>query len=125
MPTTTIIRQAHPTVPLGNVISQSPAAGVAVDPDSVVTLYISLGPDETEVPAIIALDIVAANAAIAAATLVKGAVTYVVNPANLYQITAQNPPATTQVDTGTPVDYTVNVAGTVVAASSRSRGRRH
>jgi hypothetical protein len=44
MPSTLVVYQNHATVPEGEVIRTDPAAGAVVDPDSTVTIYVSLGP---------------------------------------------------------------------------------
>jgi hypothetical protein len=44
MPATLVVYQNHGTVPEGEVIRTDPAAGEVVDPDSTVTIYVSLGP---------------------------------------------------------------------------------
>ncbi len=45
MPLTTVtVTQYHGSVPAGEVIRTDPEAGEAVDPNSVITIYVSLGP---------------------------------------------------------------------------------
>jgi serine/threonine-protein kinase len=124
MPTVNKLYEAHPTIPAGTFIRQSPAVGTPVARDAVVTIWISLGPATTAVPNIVGLDIVAAQAAILQATLVRGAVTYTITPLNTYKVTAQSPAAASQVATGSTVGLTVNVLGEVTAVTVRGHGSR-
>ncbi len=50
-----VVEQADGTVPDGQVISTSPAAGQAVDRGSSVTVFVSSGPQKTSVPDVVGL----------------------------------------------------------------------
>lgn len=105
-------------VAVGNVIRTAPPASV-IGSATVVSIVVSLGATDTAVPNIVGTNIESARAAIAAALLVEGTVTYVVDPANIYTILAQNPSGGTVVAVGGTVSYTVGVAGTVVNEPSQ------
>jgi beta-lactam-binding protein with PASTA domain len=70
----TITQQSSTTVPSGNVISESPAAGSYVGPGSSVNLVVSTGPEELAVPNVVGQTQAAATTAITGAGLVVGTV---------------------------------------------------
>lgn len=47
------VTQEYSSVPAGQVVSQSPAAGVSVEPESVVTIVVSKGPRSFPMPAVV------------------------------------------------------------------------
>lgn len=92
------------TVPVGDVLSESPAAGTYVAPGSLVNLVLSGIP----VPAVAGLTQAASTAAITAAQLVVGNVTYVISSsAPPGTVISQNPPAATYVLLGSSVGLVV------------------
>ena len=120
--------EAHDTIPAGVIISMDPPAGTPLTPSDIQNVVVSLGDVETAVPDIVGMGIVAARAAIFAAGLIEGTITYDIDVPNLYIITAQSPAAFTEADPGDPVNHTVGVLGEVAGVgegSSRGRGRRH
>lgn len=111
------------SVPIGDVISQSPPAATLAPHDQVVELVISLGGAQTAVPNLIGQANTAATSILAAAGLLPGTISYGITPGTLYLITAQSPAASTVVDLNTTVNYTVRVLGEVV--QGHGRARRH
>lgn len=100
------------TVPVGNVISQSPLVGYLVAPGTAVDLTISSGPVPVEisVPSVVGLSQAAAETAITEASLTVG----VVLTANSETVAAgdvisQNPVAGTNVSEGSTVDLVVSL----------------
>jgi beta-lactam-binding protein with PASTA domain len=63
------------SAPAGQVVSQSPAAGASVAPNSAVGFTVSLGPALVTVPSVVGLTQAAAQSAITGAGLTVGAVT--------------------------------------------------
>ncbi|NLV41497.1 MAG: PASTA domain-containing protein, partial [Candidatus Hydrogenedentes bacterium] len=63
------------TVPAGQVMSQTPAAGTEVLPNTAVDIEVSLGPEPVAVPDVVGLTQAAAEAALTGAGLTLGAVT--------------------------------------------------
>jgi beta-lactam-binding protein with PASTA domain len=99
------------TVPIGTVISQTPAAGTNVAPGSRVDLVVSLG---VAVPNVVGSPQAAAQTALTAAGLTVG----VVSTANsltvpLGSVISQNPTAGTNVAAGSAVDLVVSLGVTV------------
>jgi len=97
----------HDTVLAGNVISQTPVGGTAVDIGTTVNIVVSLGP--SVVPNVVGKTEPNATAAITAAGLIVGTVTYEDSetiPAGL--VISQNPIGETTVPVGSPVDLIVS-----------------
>lgn len=99
------------TVAVGNVISQSPAAGAEAAENSTVSIVVSAGPAPVviSVPDVVGLNQAAAEAAISGAALVVGNVTTASSatvPAG--DVISQNPAAGTEVGEGATVDLVVS-----------------
>lgn len=110
----TVTQQVSNTVPVGEVISQSPAAGTEAAPDSAVDLVVSAGPALAIVPDVIDLPRTDAEAAIVAAGLAVGTVSTrnsATVPAG--ETISQSPVAGTQVPFGSGVDLVAS-SGPVV-----------
>jgi beta-lactam-binding protein with PASTA domain len=99
------------TVPIGNVISQTPAAGTNVLPGNAVTLVISLG---TAVPDLVGLTQAAAQTAITAAGLTVGTRT-TTNSATVPsgRVISQAPAAGSNVPPGSAVALVVSLGAKV------------
>jgi len=98
----------HNTVPAGNVISQSPAAGTAVNVGTTVDVVVSLG--RPVVPNVVAMTEAAATTAIEAVDSLSVSVTYEYhNTVPAGKVISQNPPANTAVNVGTTVNIVVSV----------------
>lgn len=97
-----------PTVPVGDVISQNPAAGSSGTLGDPVDIVVSLGPPEG-VPNLIGLTQSAAVAAIIAADLSVGVVSSAINPTPAGFVFTQNPIAGSTVPAGTPVSFTISL----------------
>ena len=98
------------TVPAGDVISQSPIAGISVPPGTNVDLVVSSGPALVSVPTCVGLTRTAAEAAIVAAGLAVGTVTEQydgVVPTGI--VMDEEPDAGTMVVPLTPVDLVVSL----------------
>lgn len=96
-------------VPVGDVISQSPAGGAIVVPGSSVSFLVSLGPDTVVVPDILGLTAAEAQAALLAVGLIGGAVTGVYDPAvAVGSVATQSIPAGKIVSHGTAVGFGVS-----------------
>ncbi len=110
------------TVPIGRVISQSPAPGTNVAGGSAVNLVVSLG---ITVPNVVGLTQAAAQTALINAGLKVGAVTTATSPkVAIGDVISQNPPAGSNVAAGSVVDLLVslgtqvpNVVGLAQAAA--------
>jgi hypothetical protein len=122
--TVTISQANSSTVAVGNVISQNPGALELAPNNQIVDLVISLGPANTAVPNILNVSMPGARTLITEALLNFGTITYAVDPANLYKVTAQSPAADSVVAVGATVNYTVAVLGEVVKGHGSPR-RRH
>jgi len=99
-----------PTVPTGDVISQSPTAGSSVVHDSAVDIVVSLGVEPVDVPNVVGSTQAAAEAAIVAADLTVGTVTTENSdtvPAG--DVISQNPAGGASVMPGTSVDLVVSL----------------
>jgi beta-lactam-binding protein with PASTA domain len=104
-----VTQEASDTVPVGDVISQNPAAGTSVAPGSAVAFVVSLGPPVT-VPNVVGLPQAAAQTAITDASLTVGAVTLAASetvPAG--NVISQNPVAGTSVAPGSAVALVVSL----------------
>jgi len=111
----TIVRQPSQTVPAGQVILQSPAAGSLVAPNTAVNLVISTGSGQAIVPDVVGLTSTAAQAAIIGAGLAVGTITTQTSPTVPEgNVIAQTPTAGTSVAVGTAVDLVVSAGPTGV-----------
>ncbi len=105
----TVTTAYSPTVPVGDVISQSPTAGASVVHDSPVDLVVSDGPQPVTVPDVVGLAQAAAEAAITAANLTVGTVTTDYSPTvPAGDVISQNPTGVASVLPGTSVDLVVS-----------------
>jgi beta-lactam-binding protein with PASTA domain len=105
-----VTQVSDPLVPLGNVISQDPAAGTSVNAGTAVDLVISTGPATVDVPDVVGLPQATAEADIQAAGLVVGAITLVGDPVvPAGNVISQDPLAGTMVSEGTAVDLVVSL----------------
>ena len=114
--TGTVTTQNSDTVPAGDVISQNPAAGTSVAPNSAVDLVVSLGAATVAVPNVAGLSQAAAQAAISNAGLTTGTVTTQNSdtvPAG--DVISQNPAAGTSVAPNSAVDLVVSLGAATVA----------
>ncbi|MDT3780006.1 PASTA domain-containing protein, partial [Nitrospira sp. MA-1] len=100
-----------PTVPIGRIISQTPAPGTRVAAGSVVNLVVSLG---IAVPKVVGLPQAAAQSAISGAGLTVGTVT-TANSATVAigSIISQNPTAGSNVAAGSVVDLVVSLGAQI------------
>jgi hypothetical protein len=103
------------TVPAGDIISESPAAGTSVAPGSAVNIVTSTGvitPPNVNVPNVVGLTQAAATSAITTATLVLGTVTNASSstvPSG--DVISENPAAGASVAPGTAVNIVVSTGG--------------
>ena len=111
-----VTERADSTVPAGDVISQSPDAGVLAAPGSDVDLVVSLGPANVAAPDVTGQGRAAAENAIAAAGLVVGTVTEEANASVPDgDVISQNPTGGTLVAAGSAVDLVVSLGPANVA----------
>ena len=104
-----VVEAHHATVPAGIVFDQAPSSGEQVDAGTEVDLWISLGPENIEVPSVVGMTQANAQAAIESAGLSVGNVTEENSetvPAG--NVTSQNPAAGTSVAPGTAVNLVVS-----------------
>ncbi|HQL95100.1 MAG TPA: PASTA domain-containing protein, partial [Candidatus Hydrogenedentes bacterium] len=115
----TVTESFSDTVPVGEVMSQTPAAGTSVVPGTAVDLEVSKGPapgGDKEVPNVVGMTQAEAGAALVAAQLTLGTVTEVYSdtvPAG--EVISQNPAAGVMVAENTPVNLTVSKGPAPVA----------
>jgi hypothetical protein len=104
------------TVPEGQVIEQSPAAGTMADPGSEVELTISQGPGGSEtiaVPNVVGMSQSQAQSAITSAGLAVGTITQSQSQTVPQgQVISQNPAGGTQAPAGAAVNLTVSTGST-------------
>ncbi len=111
-----ITSQASATVTLGNVISQDPAAGTSVPPNTDVDLIVSSGPAVTDisVPDLSGMGLSEATAAIVDAGFVPGTVTSVpTSAAPSGTVIGQDPAAGSRQPAGSAIDLSVAVEAVV------------
>ncbi len=115
----TVTTANNDTVPAGDVISQSPAAGKSVVAGSAVDLVVSLGPSLVQVPDVVGLPQANAAAAIVVAQLIVGAIITANDPTiPAGNVISQSPAAGTSVTKGTAVALVVSLgAGAPVLVS--------
>ncbi len=104
------LERTNATVPAGQAVKTDPPAGETVDMGAVLTLTMSKGPKQVDVPAIVALPEAEATAALADAELQAGTVTQTYDdevPAGA--VVSQDPAAGTTVDVKSSVDYVVSL----------------
>ena len=103
------IKQADETVKAGHVIKASPAEGTLVPPNSKVTLYVSTGPAQKQVPRVVGKSEQEAEQALSQAGFNVGKITTDSNstePAGT--VLQQSPGGGSQAKPGTSVDLTVS-----------------
>ncbi|MEM8988276.1 MAG: PASTA domain-containing protein, partial [Pseudomonadota bacterium] len=97
------------TVPVGDVISQNPAAGSVVTEGASVDLVVSTGPANVNVPDVTGQNQFAASSALTGAGLTVGNVTSTSSPtAPAGTVISQNPAAGSSVAPGTAVDLVLS-----------------
>jgi len=106
--TVTVNEQRHDTVASGNVISQNPAAGTLRNHGTAVTITVSTGRQQVQVPNVINMTRSAAETAIRNAGLAPSVTEE--NHATIAsgQVIKQNPTANTNVNHGSTVNVTVS-----------------
>ena len=105
----TVTTASSSTVPSGSVISESPAAGMQVNPGSAVNLVVSSGVPKVGVPNVISQTQAAATSAIQSAGLVVGTVTTASSstvPSG--SVISESPVAGTQVTVGSAVNLVIS-----------------
>ena len=103
------IKQADETVKAGHVIKASPAEGTLVPPNSKVTLYVSTGPAQKQVPSVVGKSEQDAEQALSQAGFNVGKITTdstSTEPAGT--VLQQSPGGGSQAKPGTSVDLTVS-----------------
>lgn len=99
--------QPSSTVPAGSVISTSPAAGTQAQRGSVVTINVSTGPEQADVPDVVGQTQSDASAALTNAGFDVRVVQVPSSTSNMGKVITQSPAAGTNVDKGTTVSITV------------------
>jgi len=112
----TVTEASSDSVAVGNVISQSPAAGIQVAEGARVDLVISTGPADTTVPGVVGLSQSDAEAAIIAAGLTVGTVTSAnSDTVATGDVISQSPAGGTDVALSTEVDLVVSLGPLLVS----------
>jgi serine/threonine-protein kinase len=107
------IDQSDPTIAEGQVIKTDPVAGVSVERDSQVTVYVSTGPDLTAVPTLVGLTRAQAESALTDAELTLGRVDSKDDPnAAADKVLSTDPAGGQKIAKGTAVNLVV-ATGTV------------
>jgi serine/threonine-protein kinase len=104
-----VIKQANDSLKAGHVIRPSPAEGTLVPPNSKVTLYVSTGPAQKQVPSVVGKSQQDALQALSQAGFSVGKITTdsaSTEPA--LTVLQQSPGGGSQAKPGTPVDLTVS-----------------
>jgi serine/threonine-protein kinase len=103
------IKQADETVKAGHVIKASPAEGTLVPPNSKVTLYVSTGPAQKQVPSVVGKSEQDATQTLSQAGFNVGKITTDSNStAPAGTVLQQSPGGGSQAKPGTSVDLTVS-----------------
>lgn len=114
-----IITQYSAAVAAGDVISQSPSAGVEVAPGSAVALVVSDGPAPVIVPGVAGLTQAAAESTIVSSGLTVGVISNIYsNTVPLGSVISQSPLPGTEVSPGTAVALTVSDGPAPIPAPS-------
>ena len=103
-----VVERTNAKVSAGNAVKTEPAAGAAVEVGSTVTLIVSKGPKQVEVPDVAGLDEAAARAALKDAQLKPGESTVAEDDATAGTVVSQDPAAGAVVDQGSVVSLTVS-----------------
>lgn len=104
-----VVTAYSPTVPEGDVISQSPTAGSVVEDGSTVTITISLGAAPVTVPDVVGLTQAAATSAITGAGLDASPSAAYDAVVPVGRVISQDPAATTPVAPGSTVEFVVSL----------------
>ncbi len=106
------LREAHPTVPNGFVFDQDPKGNEEAPPGSIVTIFVSEGPDEFSMPSVIGLEQADAEDELRNAGLEVTVVREVVlNPDDYGRVIEQDPQPGETVHRGDSVTITVGEQG--------------
>jgi beta-lactam-binding protein with PASTA domain len=107
------------TVPVGDVISQSPSAGTLVFAGDTVDIVVSIGPAIVNTPDVVGLSQASADSAITSTGLVVGMVT-TTNSTTVAagNVISQNPTGGTSLTEGSSVDLVVSLGPVMVDAPS-------
>jgi uncharacterized repeat protein (TIGR03803 family) len=112
----TVTAQSSATVASGNVISESPAAGINVADGSAVNLVVSSGASQAAIPNVVGDSQAAATTAIANAGLVVGTVTYTFDATVAVGIVVSTDPTTgSNVAAGSAVNLLLSSGATQVS----------
>ena len=110
----TVTTVASSTVPSGSVVSESPAAGTAVNGGSAVDLVVSSGPGQVPVPNVVGSTQAAATTAITGVGLVVGTVTTASSlTVAIGNVISETPAAATSVNAGSAVNLVISLGTTV------------
>ncbi len=114
--------EQHQTVPAGQVIRTDPEAGITVSPETVISVYVSLGPKKTVVPDVTLQSLEVAKDSLAAAGLRLGSIDFVEDPlASENSVLSSVPAPNAEVAVGIAVDLQVS-NGKVVVPSVVGQG---
>lgn len=113
-------QQASDSVPAGRVIATDPPAGTSLPKRSVVTVIVSTGPEQVEVPNVVGQTEDNAISTLRDRGLSATTNTRALAPGdpNVGRVVAQNPAANTKVDVGSSVQITVGVASATTTSTS-------
>jgi eukaryotic-like serine/threonine-protein kinase len=107
----TVVDQASSSTKKGNVIRSNPAEGNNVKANTVVTLYVSGGPQMVTVPNVVGQQASAAQNALTAKGLNVSVVSDTASTQPKGTVTKQNPPGNTSVNPGSKVTISVSGGG--------------
>ncbi|MCX5770055.1 MAG: PASTA domain-containing protein [Candidatus Hydrogenedentes bacterium] len=114
----TVTEVSNPTVPLGEVISQTPAAGMLAAPGSAVNLRVSLGAVPITVPNVVGMTQAEAEAAITDVGLTVGTVTQASSDTvPVGSVISQNPTAGVEAASGAAVALTISTGPAITTGS--------
>jgi serine/threonine-protein kinase len=107
----TVVDQASSSTKKGDVIRSNPAEGNNVKANTVVTLYVSGGPQMVTVPNVVGQQASAAQSALTAKGLNVSVVSDTASTQPKGTVTKQNPPGNTSVNPGSKVTISVSGGG--------------
>ena len=107
----TVVDQASSTTKRGNVIKSNPAQGNNVKANTVVTLFVSAGPQKVTVPNVVGQQAGTASSTLTAKGLNVLEVSDTASTQPKGTVTKQNPPANTSVNPGTKITIAVSGGG--------------
>jgi len=113
---------ASPTVPAGSVISTQPTANTVANPNSLVTIIVSVGPEAFPIPYILDLEIERAIYVIEESGFTVGQ-KIEVNDDNIPRgfVISQNPVAGTKMSPNSKVDFVISAGPSLIKISDLSR----